>query len=249
VGITPFSRRTGALCQIINQRRTKSGFQQVNATPEVGSADLGLPVGERTYTMFIQTARAGTWEPKAGEEGVFTLTLTGLPAQTVYFSDRPDRVVGTQTTSEFLEALGFGDQNPPNAALVTAGENGDDDILVIELFNPDYTESLDEAGGTLVYEARILENYQETRMGRVALEQDDAVIPSSFAGASLFIDDCSDGFLECHRGGTLMGQFSFGCCYKFPSCHTCHSYDGICTILDGCEDGSCTVKVTSTCAL
>jgi hypothetical protein len=31
----------------------------------------------------------GTWAPKAGADGVYTLTLSGAAAQTIYFSDRP----------------------------------------------------------------------------------------------------------------------------------------------------------------
>ena len=100
---------------------------------------LGLPEGERTYFMFVQTAQSGTWAEKAGEEGVYTLTLTGVPAQTVYFSDRPQRIVGTQSTTEFYDALGFTPENPPNAALVTQTDAGED-VLVIELFNPVYAE-------------------------------------------------------------------------------------------------------------
>jgi hypothetical protein len=209
------------------------------ATPEPEQDHLGLAEGERTYTMFVQTAKAGTWASKDGEEGTYTLTLTGLPAQTVYFSDRPSRVVGTQTTSEFLSALGFVEDNPPNAALVTKAEDGDDDILVIELFNPVYTEGSGPDGGTLVYDARILENYHDTNLGGVARTQDDAVIPASFDGASLFIDDCKSGTVQCRKNGVYYARFGYGCCYQFPGCHQCHDISTICLGVAGCEDGSC----------
>jgi hypothetical protein len=224
----------------------QSKFVHQGSTPVIENDHLGMPEGERTYTMFIQTARAGTWEPKPGEEGMYTLTLSGLPAQTVYFSDRPHRLVGTQRTSEFLNVLGFPDDNPPNAALVTRTEDGEDDILVIELFNPVYTEDGD-GGGTLVYEARILANYLETRLGAVALQQNDTAIPAAFGGASLFIDDCRDGVLGCHGtyGVTLA---KYGCCYKNLACHACSKVDSavICRNIPGCEEG-CDTQPISEC--
>jgi hypothetical protein len=227
-----------------------SAFAQ-DATPVAGDDSLGLPEGERTYTMFIQTAMAGTWVPKAGEEGVYTLTLTGLPAQTVYFSDRPERVVGTATTTEFLSALGFDPENAPNAALVTTDDAGEEDILVIELFNPAYTEGTGEEGATLVYEARILENYHDTGLGRVALQQDDTEIPSSFAGASLFIDDCADGVATCSVTGTnqVVGTKKFGCCWAVLTCQNCHPLaDSLCNDVAGCE-GGCEVGVSKNCLI
>lgn len=92
--------------------------------------------------------------PKAGENGVYTLTLTDTPDQTVYFSDRPARVVGVAPLQQFLDGLGFSPQNQPNAALVAQTAIGED-VLVIELLNP----RNDEAAHTLTYDARVLENY------------------------------------------------------------------------------------------
>ena len=53
--------------------------------------------------------------------------------QTLYFSDRPDRIVGTSPTSQFLQALGFTPDDPPNAALVLENASGETDIAVVEL--------------------------------------------------------------------------------------------------------------------
>jgi hypothetical protein len=226
----------------------RSGFMSQEATPAPDTEGLGLPEGERTYTMFLQMARSGSWEPKPGEEGVYTLTLNGIPAQTVYFSDRPSRVVGMQSTSDFLGMLGFLPDNPPNAALVTKADDGQDDILVIELFNPVYTEIANGAAATLVYEARILANYHETGLGRVALQQDDTSIPATFDGASLFIDDCPDADVQCLRNGAVVGSVKMGCCYKVPECKPCHGgYQDACTPLPECADGKCGSSVINYC--
>jgi hypothetical protein len=176
--------------------------------------------------MFVQTAQNGTWGPKAGEDGVYTLTLTGLSAQTVYFSDRPSRVVGQMQTAQFLSGLGFTPVNPPNAALVTTSSNGDADVLVIELFNPVFTENVDPSGSTLVYDARVLENFDESRLADVAGEQNAEAIPADFIGASLFIDDCPDGAGVCNNAaGEGQGPtLSTGCCFHLfdgALCHPC----------------------------
>jgi len=43
---------------------------------------------------------------------------------TVYFSNPPERVVADAPAEAFLAGPGFGDTNPPNAALVTESEDG-----------------------------------------------------------------------------------------------------------------------------
>jgi hypothetical protein len=251
MSIMPGSRRSGSPARFLSHRRTGGTRHQLSSTPEAQDEHLGLPQGERTYTMFVQTARTGTWEPKAGEEGVYTLTLTGLPAQTVYFSDRPERVVGTQNTSEFLRALGFAEENPANAALVTKAEDGSDDILVIELFNPVYTEGEAAEGGTLAYDARILGNFADTGLGRIALVQHDSAIPASFDGASLFIDDCRDGLVSCRSldEEIIYTYKPFGCCWKGLDCHRCHAEDPhICDDVPECADG-CEVHPYADCTI
>lgn len=237
------------LDRVLRRNHVRPSSSQPTATPDTDSSTphLGLPHGERSYTMFVQTARAGTWAPKGGEEGVYTLTLSGLPGQTVYFSDRPSRVTGLQSTPDFLSALGFGADNPPNAALVTTTDGGTTDVLVLELFDQVFDQG--DLDATLAYDARILENYSGTRLEGVALEQDDSSIPAEFEGASLFIDDCSDGQINCRRDGKFYGFFSYGCCYSFPGCHQCHDETGICKQLAGCEDGGCTETYAKECLI
>ncbi len=226
--------------------------QEASPTASPQAESLGLAHGERTFYLFVQTASSGTWAPKDGEEGVYTLTLNGLPAQTVYFSDRPERIVGTQSTTDFLNALGFPADNPPNAALVTTTDAGED-ILVIELFNPAYTEGDGPEGATLTYDARILENFYETNLGGVAeLQSAPDGMPAAFDGASLFIDDCANGSATCSRrndNGSLytVGTASFGCCYSFPKCSSCHDVGDICNSVAGCEDGGCNADFNHNC--
>jgi hypothetical protein len=64
--------------------------------------------------MFVQTASS-----VRADEGA--MTLLGLTPHTIYFSDRPERIVGHLTTDRFLQWWSEGDDSfavdPPNAVL------------------------------------------------------------------------------------------------------------------------------------
>ena len=75
--------------------------------------------------LFVQPFDGGTWAPKPGAEGVYLLTLTGVAANTTYFSDRPERDAGLAPTQQFLDGIGFAPENPPNAALVAQSDRSD----------------------------------------------------------------------------------------------------------------------------
>ena len=72
--------------------------------------------------MFVQIARSVTSDQT-------TLTLQDVAPSTLYFSDRPERVVGHMTTEQFVEQWSEGPnsflEDPPNAVLsyVGAGED------------------------------------------------------------------------------------------------------------------------------
>jgi hypothetical protein len=177
-----------------------------------------MQAGEVVSFLFTQSFTSGTWAPKAGEDGVYVLTLTGGPDQTIYFSDRPERIVGTVPMQQFLDGLGFTPDNPPNAALVAQTDDGED-VLVIELLNPVW----DEGSATLTYRrARVLEDYREDGLQYSAEQQDDYDMADSSASASLFIDDCPDEWVFCLSPAGMVAcesfnGFSTGFCW-----HTWH---------------------------
>ncbi len=158
-----------------------------NATP-VPEADHGPTM------LFVQTYQSGTIAPKDGEEGRYTLTLDSGSGQTVYFSDRPDRIVGSQPTPQFLEGLGFSAENPPNAALVMETGPGETDIAVIELFEP----RVDPISQSVSFEIGVLANWQhELELEFQEAPTDLAALAPSFGAARLFIDDCPDFDMSC----------------------------------------------------
>ena len=81
-------------------------------------------------SMFVQTAEG------IASDGS-TLTLRGVTASTLYFSDRPQRVVGHMTTADFVDLWGVGENSfetdPPNAVLafVEPGEAVPGDAVVV----------------------------------------------------------------------------------------------------------------------
>jgi hypothetical protein len=107
-------------------------------------------------SMFVQTAQRVT-----SEHG--TLTLRGVTPSTLYFSDRPQRVVGQMKTVDFVDLWGVGDNSfetdPPNAVLSFLEPGGDvpEDVVVVikepRLENSHLTYSIEVLEGTVPAQA------------------------------------------------------------------------------------------------
>ncbi|HET9660767.1 MAG TPA: hypothetical protein VFP05_10595 [Thermomicrobiales bacterium] len=233
---------TGAAAQATPEAMTDQATPEVptvQASPDAAS-EAGVPF------MFVQTFGAGSLD--AATEGVPNMLLVAdhLAGQTLYFSDRPERVVGMVPTEEFLaggsddQGLGFTPTDPPNAALVLP----DDKILVVELIDPQY----DAATGQVRYQLHVLDDVSQIDL---SLETEPLTIADAvgeFTAASLFIDDCPDGQIICYAsdGSTVVGQIQSGFCYDAGAacCNPCGGAGGgdwssICDqTFTGCN-GSC----------
>jgi hypothetical protein len=189
--------------------------------------------------LFVQPFDAGTWTPKPGEEGTYLLTLTGVAENTTYFSDRPERITGLAPTQPFLDGLGFISANPPNAAIVAQTDVGEQDVLIVQLFDPIY----DAAAATLVYDARILADYGGRGLAHLAQQQTDYELAASFGEGSLFIDDCPDiGGDNCYFQCENEGSVNSGQCWSWSSwtCNPCGSNSNGCNQqLSGCNGNGC----------
>jgi hypothetical protein len=88
------------------------------------------PKAQLVEEMFVQVASGSKTS-----DGV--LTLAGVSPGTLYFSDRPERVVGHMTNEQFVEGWAMGEDNfaadPPNAVLsyIDAGENRPEGCVVV----------------------------------------------------------------------------------------------------------------------
>ena len=82
--------------------------------------------------LFVQHSASATLK-----DGV--LTMKNVASQTLYFSDRPDRIAGRVTTEHFVAKWGEGDDsfesNPPNAVLSVVEKPEPVDVVVV-LKNP-----------------------------------------------------------------------------------------------------------------
>ena len=85
---------------------------------------------EDIEALFAQTAREMTSD---GD----TVTFHGLAPATLFFSDRPQRVVGHLTTQQFVDEWGKGEnsfaEDPPNAVIsfVETGDQTPEDAIVV----------------------------------------------------------------------------------------------------------------------
>lgn len=165
------------------------------ATPAVPAATptTGLP-GSKTEFLFVQSFEQGTIAQRAGDADTFELTLEHGLGHTLFFSDRPERIVGAAPTPKFLKGMNFPAANPPNAALVVEATPGDEDIAVLELSNPRY----DTATNTATYDVKPLKDYQSSLEMSFQEEPTDlSSFKSTFGTAHLFIDDCSNYDIYC----------------------------------------------------
>jgi len=175
--------------------------------------------------MFVQTAQSGTLVPVEGVDNLYTLTLMGVAPQTIAFSDRPERVVVQAPMQQFLDGMCFSPENPPNAALEILEADDEEDVAVVELFDPVY----DAASQTLQYNVSILELPDLSYA--VFNERADKTLPEMFGPAALFIDDCPDSHVNCCTDtdcdGEKCGKISTGCCWSWHwlMCLACHSND------------------------
>lgn len=189
---------------------------KAEATPAATTAGDGLIKD----TLFVQTFQAGTVTPKEGDTGRYILTLDAGHGQTIFFSDRPDRVVGAVPTPQFLEGLGFFPDNPPNAALVVETAPGETDIAVVELYSPLY----DPITQGVTYEVEVLGNWQaELELDFAEAPTDLVNLAPDFGAAQLFIDDCADAEMQCvhtltrEQIGVISNSTHDGFCYSWSS--------------------------------
>ncbi len=117
---------------------------------------------EAEESMFVQTAQG-----VSREDG--TLTLRGITPSTLYFSDRPQRVVGHMATTDFVDLWGVGDNSfetdPPNAVLsfLESGADVPTDAVVV-LTAPSLS-----GDGDLSYSIDVLEGDVPAQTGPVTL--------------------------------------------------------------------------------
>jgi hypothetical protein len=139
------------------------------------AAQTGTPeAGEEVEFLFVQPVAGGTLTES--DQG-YTLSFRHDTGQTIYFSDRPERITGLLPTAELVAQWPFEDESPPNAALaISNADDASPTVFVGVLSDPTW----DAATATLSY-------------GFLMLADDipagsPTPVPTSFDSATLFID-------------------------------------------------------------
>jgi hypothetical protein len=130
------------------------------ACSTTSTASSGAP-----QLMFVHSAEDLQVDPAAG-----TFRLVKVSQQTLYFSDRPQRLAGHLTMADYLKewtsAAGkdnFG-ADPPNAALsVYEPGQADNTLVVIKITNPVVD------GADLIYSYKIIKGTMPARGGATSL--------------------------------------------------------------------------------
>lgn len=147
------------------------------ATVAMPSMAVASTEQEEAELLFVQNSR--TVSLANGQ-----LKLVGASGNTLYFSDRPERIVGRVTTQEFVDHWAPGDdsfkKDPPNAVLTTE-HDGDAVEVTLVLKNPVLE------GRTLTYSVEILDGPQEVSGDWASLFIDligAPLTPLSYAGVA-----------------------------------------------------------------
>ena len=98
--------------------------------------------GNVTLTRFLMIQEAQSGSVSEVNATTSTLELNGVSDKTIMFSDRPERIVASVNTTDFIGNWGTGPNSfasdPPDAVLVLDDEEQRQEISVIELYNPEY---------------------------------------------------------------------------------------------------------------
>jgi ABC-type Fe3+-hydroxamate transport system substrate-binding protein len=163
---------------IVSAASTTSGANETASTATSTGSSSNNMTG--VTFLFIQGAQSGSLSEVNATTS--TLELSDVSDKTIMFSDRPNRIVASIDTADFIGNWSTGANSfaadPPNVALVVDDDEVEQrqDLAVIELFNPVY----DSEANTLKYDI-IAEN--ATSIG----------LPSEFEQSTLVIDDDGEG--------------------------------------------------------
>jgi hypothetical protein len=146
---------------------TKVALFAIASLSNVAAAQVGVAVDNDTTAkvemLFVQSAKGATLANGK-------LTLSGVGATTIFFSDRPRRIAGHLATPEMISLWSEGQnsflKDPPNATLSTFTTDGKVADAVVVLKNPSIS------GDRMIYDVTVIQGS----------------VPQNVDGASLFID-------------------------------------------------------------
>lgn len=146
--------------------------------PKVYAQEKNITAAEEPKFLAIQHARSGSISKI--NDTTSTLELNNISKKTILFTDRPDRIVMSMSTNDFIGNWSVGAdsfaEDAPNAVLVIDDSEKQDDVI-IELFNPVY----DTNTNTLIYTVRA--------------ENGTLIdLPREFGQSTVVIDESNNGY-------------------------------------------------------
>jgi hypothetical protein len=216
--------------------------QVATPVPVASPAPVPSPAADASVSLlYVQYAGQTMLVP--GTADVHTLVMTGVRPQTIYFSDRPNRITGAMPLATFVDSFAtMFATSAPNASLIGHLESGghEEEAVVVTLLSATY----DEAAATLTYEVRLLDAELITD---VAFEQEPLTVfdaAREYAEASLFIDNVNQYLTHCETIWNGEGCNGPDCCpqtcaelgttYVMSDPSYCHNYDGTHQQIFGC---------------
>jgi hypothetical protein len=150
----------------------------INKEEQMSDADISKEL-EEIQALFVQTA-------PSVEKSDGRMVLRNVSHSTLYFSDRPQRVVGHIGTPQFVDIWDDGEnsfaEDPPNAVLAFLGQgDSEPEDVVIEITDPILK------GSDLSYAVTVLEGTVPERAGACSLFIDPLgrpLSPMSVAGVN-----------------------------------------------------------------
>jgi hypothetical protein len=147
----------------------------VNGTTAAPGADTATAAPKKVHLLFVQNA--ASVELKNNK-----MILKGMSPTTIFFSDRPDRIVGHIPTAQAMPKWSQGEDSfasdPPNAVLSVFTQNKTHD-MVVELSNPALK------GDVMTYDIKVLHGKTIAGGGPCTLFIDSfgrPMTPASYAG-------------------------------------------------------------------
>jgi hypothetical protein len=172
-----------------------------NATPTDNNNMTGV-----TF-LFIQHAQSGSVSEVNATTS--TLELSDVSDKTIMFSDRPDRIVASQSTSDFVGNWTMGEDSfaadPPNAVLILDDDDEVEqrqDLAIIELYNPEY----DSEANTLRYDIVEFSAVTTTTATTTTTTTPSINLPSEFGQSTLVIDAGEEDVHWCYSRYTDDGS-------------------------------------------
>lgn len=134
-----------------------------------------------TSLLFVQQSVTGSMRPNGS--GTYLLTMIGVKPHTLLFSDRPNRMVGSWTNTDFITRWDKTSNTAINGVLMSHSPiDGKEYSIPVQLTDP----AFDGFGGWLSYTVKVLNEKNSTLA--ISSDRHTEAFPEILRSPALFID-------------------------------------------------------------